>query len=173
MGIWMWIEFRAKLLRWGLLSGIIMNVYCVLPLDVECVCHIQKKTREQWSVPYWILSSLVSSALFAPRMFAARPGQKSPTALHDESSTDKDKDKDKDDGINYTTVDWREFMCNTWHLEPTLRSAAPPHHRRLECLQAHTHSMWRSQIESQCSIVKKAGSKPAEEKIEKGIFLAL
>uniref|UniRef100_A0A4W6FBY2 KIAA1109 n=1 Tax=Lates calcarifer TaxID=8187 RepID=A0A4W6FBY2_LATCA len=58
-------------------------------------------------------------ALFAPRMFAARPGQKSPTALHDESSSDKDKDKD--DGINYTTVDWREFMCNTWHLEPTLR----------------------------------------------------
>ncbi|XP_034715051.1 transmembrane protein KIAA1109 homolog [Etheostoma cragini] len=56
-------------------------------------------------------------ALFAPRMFAARPGQKSPTALHDEGSTDKDKD----DSINYTTVDWREFMCNTWHLEPTLR----------------------------------------------------
>ncbi|XP_036981123.1 transmembrane protein KIAA1109 homolog isoform X1 [Acanthopagrus latus] len=56
-------------------------------------------------------------ALFAPRVFVARPGQKSPTALHDESSSDKDKD----DGINYTTVDWREFMCNTWHLEPTLR----------------------------------------------------
>uniref|UniRef100_A0A3Q4GX18 Bridge-like lipid transfer protein family member 1 n=1 Tax=Neolamprologus brichardi TaxID=32507 RepID=A0A3Q4GX18_NEOBR len=57
-------------------------------------------------------------ALFAPRMFAPRPGQKSPTTLHDESSADKDKD----DSINYTTVDWREFMCNTWHLEPTLRS---------------------------------------------------
>uniref|UniRef100_A0A3B4BEG7 Bridge-like lipid transfer protein family member 1 C-terminal domain-containing protein n=1 Tax=Periophthalmus magnuspinnatus TaxID=409849 RepID=A0A3B4BEG7_9GOBI len=56
-------------------------------------------------------------ALFAPRMFATRPGQKSPTALHDESSSDKDKD----DSSNYTTVDWREFMCNTWHLEPTLR----------------------------------------------------
>nr|XP_033498960.1 transmembrane protein KIAA1109 homolog [Epinephelus lanceolatus] len=56
-------------------------------------------------------------ALFAPRMFAARPGQKSPTAVHDESSSDRDKD----DSINYTTVDWREFMCNTWHLEPTLR----------------------------------------------------
>lgn len=56
-------------------------------------------------------------ALFAPRMFAARPGQKSPTAQHDESSSDKDKD----DSSNYTTVDWREFMCNTWHLEPTLR----------------------------------------------------
>ncbi|KAK7904615.1 hypothetical protein WMY93_017222 [Mugilogobius chulae] len=56
-------------------------------------------------------------ALFAPRTFPARPGQKSPTALHDESSTDKDKD----DSSNYTTVDWREFMCNTWHLEPTLR----------------------------------------------------
>lgn len=54
-------------------------------------------------------------ALFAPRMFAARPGQKSPTALHDESSSDKD------DSSNYTTMDWREFMCNTWHLEPTLR----------------------------------------------------
>ncbi|XP_017281650.1 transmembrane protein KIAA1109 homolog isoform X5 [Kryptolebias marmoratus] len=56
-------------------------------------------------------------ALFAPRMFATRPGQKSPTALHDDGSADKDKD----DSINYTTVDWREFMCNTWHLEPTLR----------------------------------------------------
>ncbi|XP_077476639.1 bridge-like lipid transfer protein family member 1 [Stigmatopora argus] len=58
-------------------------------------------------------------ALFTPRMFAARPGQKSPTTAHDDSSTDKDKDND--DSINYTTVDWREFMCNTWHLEPTLR----------------------------------------------------
>ncbi|XP_061700533.1 bridge-like lipid transfer protein family member 1 isoform X12 [Syngnathoides biaculeatus] len=56
-------------------------------------------------------------ALFAPRMFAARPGQKSPTAMHDDSCTYKEKD----DSINYTTVDWREFMCNTWHLEPTLR----------------------------------------------------
>lgn len=63
------------------------------------------------------LPACVSAALFAPRIFAARPGQKSPTALHDESSTDKDKE----DSINYTTVDWREFMCNTWHLEPTLR----------------------------------------------------
>lgn len=102
----------------------------------ECVCHFKKKTRGQRSVQSDnLISSLLllllpprtSSALFAPRMFAARPGQKSPTALHDESSTDKDKDKDKDDGINYTTVDWREFMCNTWHLEPTLRSA--PLHR--------------------------------------------
>ncbi|KAI1887314.1 hypothetical protein AGOR_G00189030 [Albula goreensis] len=58
-------------------------------------------------------------ALFAPRIFAARPGQKSPTAVHDENSTDKGKDKE--DAVNYTTVDWREFMCNTWHLEPTLR----------------------------------------------------
>ncbi|KAM4723529.1 LOW QUALITY PROTEIN: bridge-like lipid transfer protein family member 1 [Anableps anableps] len=56
-------------------------------------------------------------ALFAPRMFVARQGQKSPTATHDDGSTEKDRD----DGINYTTVDWREFMCNTWHLEPTLR----------------------------------------------------
>uniref|UniRef100_A0A3Q2NVY9 Bridge-like lipid transfer protein family member 1 C-terminal domain-containing protein n=1 Tax=Fundulus heteroclitus TaxID=8078 RepID=A0A3Q2NVY9_FUNHE len=55
-------------------------------------------------------------ALFAPRMFAARQGQKSPTALHDDGA-----DRDRDDAINYTTVDWREFMCNTWHLEPTLR----------------------------------------------------
>lgn len=126
MVIWMWMEFRAELLRWGLLSGIMMNVYCVGRLDVECVCHVEKRNtcavEHAERPPYWILSSpLVSSALFAPRMFAARPGQKSPTALHDESSADKDKDKD--DGINYTTVDWREFMCNTWHLEPTLRSA--------------------------------------------------
>uniref|UniRef100_A0A8B9LSJ7 Si:ch211-233a24.2 n=1 Tax=Astyanax mexicanus TaxID=7994 RepID=A0A8B9LSJ7_ASTMX len=58
-------------------------------------------------------------ALFAPRMFSSRPGQKSPTALQEEGSTDKDKPKE--DGTNYTTVDWREFLCNTWHLEPTLR----------------------------------------------------
>ncbi|CAL8291970.1 unnamed protein product [Gadus morhua 'NCC'] len=54
-------------------------------------------------------------ALFAPRIFTTRPGQKSPTTLNDDSSSDKEE------GINYTTVDWREFMCNTWHLEPTLR----------------------------------------------------
>uniref|UniRef100_A0A3Q2EC20 Bridge-like lipid transfer protein family member 1 C-terminal domain-containing protein n=1 Tax=Cyprinodon variegatus TaxID=28743 RepID=A0A3Q2EC20_CYPVA len=58
-------------------------------------------------------------ALFAPRMFAARQGQKSPTAPHDDSAASADKDRDE--AINYTTVDWREFMCNTWHLEPTLR----------------------------------------------------
>lgn len=69
-----------------------------------------------------VFLSLSPSALFAPRLFAARPGQKSPTAQHDGSSSEKDKEE----GINYTTVDWREFMCNTWHLEPTLRSAPPP-----------------------------------------------
>lgn len=58
------------------------------------------------------------SALFAPRIFASRPGQKSPTAQQDESSSEK---KEKEEGVNYTTVDWREFLCNTWHLEPTLR----------------------------------------------------
>ncbi|KAG7279197.1 hypothetical protein CRUP_024398 [Coryphaenoides rupestris] len=60
-------------------------------------------------------------ALFAPRIFAMRPGQKSPTTMHDESSSDKEQEE----GINYTTVDWREFMCNTWHLEPTLRTTIP------------------------------------------------
>ncbi|TNN60961.1 hypothetical protein EYF80_028841 [Liparis tanakae] len=65
-------------------------------------------------------------ALFNPRMFAARPGQKSPSALHDDSSTDKDADGENEDGVNYTTVDWREFMCNTWHLEPTLRGVMDP-----------------------------------------------
>lgn len=71
-----------------------------------------------FNVPRCVVLSFVSSALFAPRFFATRPGQKSPTAQHDESSSEKDKEE----GINYTTVDWREFMCNTWHLEPTLRS---------------------------------------------------
>ncbi|MGH0163852.1 UNVERIFIED_CONTAM: hypothetical protein FKN15_068207 [Acipenser sinensis] len=56
-------------------------------------------------------------ALFPPRLFATRPGQKSPTTIHDENSGEKDKEET----INYTTVDWREFICNTWHLEPTLR----------------------------------------------------
>ncbi|KAL2098940.1 hypothetical protein ACEWY4_005420 [Coilia grayii] len=60
-------------------------------------------------------------ALFAPRISASRPGQKSPTVSQEENSGDKDKDKDKEEGINYATVDWREFLCNTWHLEPTLR----------------------------------------------------
>ncbi|MFT7806383.1 uncharacterized protein KIAA1109 homolog isoform X8 [Arapaima gigas] len=56
-------------------------------------------------------------ALFAPRVLTARPGQKSPSAIHDKSSTEEDKE----DTTNYTTVDWREFLCNTWHLEPTVR----------------------------------------------------
>uniref|UniRef100_A0A672MMI1 Bridge-like lipid transfer protein family member 1 C-terminal domain-containing protein n=1 Tax=Sinocyclocheilus grahami TaxID=75366 RepID=A0A672MMI1_SINGR len=55
-------------------------------------------------------------ALFAPRILASRAGQKSPTAQQDEASSEK-----KEEGVNYTTVDWREFLCNTWHLEPTLR----------------------------------------------------
>uniref|UniRef100_A0A8C1YXL9 Si:ch211-233a24.2 n=1 Tax=Cyprinus carpio TaxID=7962 RepID=A0A8C1YXL9_CYPCA len=59
-------------------------------------------------------------ALFAPRIFASRPGQKSPTAQQDEASSEK-KEKEKEEGVNYATVDWREFLCNTWHLEPTLR----------------------------------------------------
>lgn len=60
-----------------------------------------------------------AAALFAPRMSASRPGQKSPTALQEDRAGEKDKPKE--DGVNYTTVDWREFLCNTWHLEPTLR----------------------------------------------------
>ncbi|XP_067898594.1 bridge-like lipid transfer protein family member 1 isoform X6 [Heterodontus francisci] len=55
-------------------------------------------------------------AIFPPRVLAIRPGQKSPSVIHDDSSTDKNKEE-----VIYTTVDWREFVCNTWHLEPTLR----------------------------------------------------
>ncbi|XP_067849377.1 bridge-like lipid transfer protein family member 1 isoform X4 [Heptranchias perlo] len=55
-------------------------------------------------------------AIFPPRVLAIRPGQKSPIIAHDDSSTDKSKEE-----VIYTTVDWREFVCNTWHLEPTLR----------------------------------------------------
>ena len=79
-----------------------------------------KPMAENWAIinTVWCPSSVLSSALFAPRMSAARPGQKSPTALPDDNASDKDKE----DAINYTTIDWREFMCNTWHLEPTLRS---------------------------------------------------
>ncbi|XP_051945787.1 transmembrane protein KIAA1109 homolog [Xyrauchen texanus] len=50
-------------------------------------------------------------------LFASRPGQKSPTAQWDENSSEKVKEQ----MVNFTTVDWREFLCNTWHLEPTLR----------------------------------------------------
>lgn len=107
-------------------------------MGVDCVCHVKKKTCEQWSKESDILIvplfSCVTLALFAPRVFVARPGQKSPTALHDESSSDKDKD----DGINYTTVDWREFMCNTWHLEPTLRSALLHISSSFRCTTFHT-----------------------------------
>ncbi|XP_059821063.1 bridge-like lipid transfer protein family member 1 [Hypanus sabinus] len=55
-------------------------------------------------------------AIFPPRILATRPGQKSPVIAHDDSSADKNKEE-----VIYTTVDWREFVCNTWHLEPTLR----------------------------------------------------
>ncbi|XP_043529975.1 transmembrane protein KIAA1109 homolog isoform X5 [Chiloscyllium plagiosum] len=55
-------------------------------------------------------------AIFPPRVLAIRPGQKSPVMAHDDSSTSKSKEE-----VIYTTVDWREFVCNTWHLEPTLR----------------------------------------------------
>uniref|UniRef100_A0A3B3YWT1 Bridge-like lipid transfer protein family member 1 C-terminal domain-containing protein n=1 Tax=Poecilia mexicana TaxID=48701 RepID=A0A3B3YWT1_9TELE len=57
-------------------------------------------------------------ALFAPRLLVARQGQKSPTAPQDDAGGAQ---SERDDAVNYTTVDWREFMCNTWHLEPTLR----------------------------------------------------
>ncbi|XP_034627354.1 transmembrane protein KIAA1109 homolog [Trachemys scripta elegans] len=56
-------------------------------------------------------------AIFPPRILSTRPGQKSPVSLLDESSSERDAEE----SITYTTVDWREFMCNTWHLEPTLR----------------------------------------------------
>ncbi|XP_036914479.1 transmembrane protein KIAA1109 homolog isoform X1 [Sturnira hondurensis] len=56
-------------------------------------------------------------AIFPPRILSTRPGQKSPVIVHDDAASDKDRQ----DGIAYTTVDWRDFLCNTWHLEPTLR----------------------------------------------------
>uniref|UniRef100_A0A8C8SUD8 KIAA1109 n=1 Tax=Pelusios castaneus TaxID=367368 RepID=A0A8C8SUD8_9SAUR len=56
-------------------------------------------------------------AIFPPRILSTRPGQKSPVSVLDDSSTERDAEE----SITYTTVDWREFMCNTWHLEPTLR----------------------------------------------------
>uniref|UniRef100_A0A8C2ZCI5 KIAA1109 n=1 Tax=Cyclopterus lumpus TaxID=8103 RepID=A0A8C2ZCI5_CYCLU len=88
--------------------------------DEHCILYTTFKRKMASFMPL-PSSPAPPTALFAPRMFATRPGQKSPTALHDDSSADKDTDSEKDDGINYTTVDWREFMCNTWHLEPTLR----------------------------------------------------
>ncbi|XP_063776340.1 bridge-like lipid transfer protein family member 1 isoform X10 [Pseudophryne corroboree] len=52
-----------------------------------------------------------------PRVFTTRSGQKSPVIQID----DRSSEKEKEESTNYTYVDWREFMCNTWHLEPTLR----------------------------------------------------
>ncbi|XP_071975455.1 bridge-like lipid transfer protein family member 1 isoform X3 [Engystomops pustulosus] len=57
------------------------------------------------------------NVIFPPRVFTTRPGQKSPVIQIEDSSSEKDKEENS----NYTYVDWREFMCNTWHLEPTLR----------------------------------------------------
>ncbi|XP_032080336.1 transmembrane protein KIAA1109 homolog isoform X8 [Thamnophis elegans] len=56
-------------------------------------------------------------AVFPPRALFSRPGQKSPISVLDESTTEKELEQN----VTYTTVDWREFICNTWHLEPTLR----------------------------------------------------
>ncbi|KAG8134646.1 hypothetical protein E2320_007756 [Naja naja] len=56
-------------------------------------------------------------AVFPPRALFSRPGQKSPISVLDESTTEKELEE----SVTYTTVDWREFICNTWHLEPTLR----------------------------------------------------
>ncbi|XP_077332975.1 bridge-like lipid transfer protein family member 1 isoform X7 [Lithobates pipiens] len=55
--------------------------------------------------------------IFPPRVFTTRPGQKSPVIQINDASSEKEKEEN----TNYTYVDWREFMCNTWHLEPTLR----------------------------------------------------
>ncbi|KAM9329723.1 bridge-like lipid transfer protein family member 1 [Gastrophryne carolinensis] len=55
--------------------------------------------------------------IFPPRVFTTRSGQKSPVIQIDDGSSEKEKEEN----MNYTYVDWREFMCNTWHLEPTLR----------------------------------------------------
>lgn len=65
----------------------------------------------------WRSSSLPIAAIFPPRILAGRPGQKNSVGVLEDSSCDKEAEE----SITYTTVDWREFMCNTWHLEPTLR----------------------------------------------------
>ncbi|OXB56589.1 hypothetical protein ASZ78_013763 [Callipepla squamata] len=56
-------------------------------------------------------------AIFPPRILASRPGQKNSAGVLEDSSTEREAEE----SITYTTVDWREFICNTWHLEPTLR----------------------------------------------------
>lgn len=37
------------------------------------------------------------------------------------SKGDKDKDKEKVDIETFLQMDWRNFNCKTWHLEPTIR----------------------------------------------------
>lgn len=76
-----------------------------------------KKNPSELLMTDWCFSSLPFAAIFPPRILAARPGQKSSVGVLEDSSTDKEAEE----SITYTTVDWREFMCNTWHLEPTLR----------------------------------------------------
>ncbi|XP_053559592.1 bridge-like lipid transfer protein family member 1 isoform X3 [Bombina bombina] len=56
-------------------------------------------------------------AIFPTRVLITRSGQKSPVIQTNESTSEKESEEN----TTYTSVDWREFMCNTWHLEPTLR----------------------------------------------------
>ncbi|XP_048858560.1 transmembrane protein KIAA1109 homolog isoform X2 [Brienomyrus brachyistius] len=57
------------------------------------------------------------NALHCPRSTAGRAGQKTASTIPENISSEEEKQ----DGVNYTAVDWREFLCNTWHLEPTVR----------------------------------------------------
>ncbi|RXM98120.1 hypothetical protein EOD39_13560 [Acipenser ruthenus] len=92
-----------------------INIWLFTFISLFANCWISKQPTISSHDLLVFLSS--HPALFPPRLFATRPGQKSPTTIHDENSGEKDKEET----INYTTVDWREFICNTWHLEPTLR----------------------------------------------------
>lgn len=37
------------------------------------------------------------------------------------SKSDKEKEKEKVDIETFLRMDWRNFNCKTWHLEPTIR----------------------------------------------------
>lgn len=74
-GNWMWIEVRAIQSRW--LSGLLMNVYCVLRL-----CG-KTQTRGQWSVGNNSLTAFIPLPVF-PQPFLRRgcsrpgPGRRAP-----------------------------------------------------------------------------------------------
>lgn len=166
MVIWMWMEFRTELLRWGLLSGMIMNVYCVGRLDVECVCHVEKSNtcvvEHAERPPYWILSPPRCPQPFSPReCLRLGRARRAPRPCTTKAPLTRTRTTAS------TTPRWTGgSLCatpGTWSRRSgQLCSNAPQ-----MFADKHTRWMRRSQIKSRWS--EKKNSKPVVGKME-GIF---